>query len=201
MTATVGAGTPNRRRADARRNVDLIVAAATSVLSERPDATMDDIAVAAGVTRQTVYAHFSSRDALIGAVFESIMAEALTTIADAHLDTLAPTAALRHFLDISDEIVRRYPIMLQPSVVPPGAGGHEDPHAPFAAVLERITKRGQRAGEFDRHVPARWLVSATFALTHAASNQVVAGHLAQARAADILRDSVLRMYGQPASRH
>lgn len=40
-----------RRRVDAQRNVDAIVDAARIVLGERSDATMEDVAVAAGVTR------------------------------------------------------------------------------------------------------------------------------------------------------
>ena len=54
-----------RRRSDARRSIDAILAAARTVLGERPDAGMADVAAAAGVTRQTVYAHFASRDALL----------------------------------------------------------------------------------------------------------------------------------------
>ncbi len=60
------------RREDARRSIELIMDAARSILGKRPDASMEELAVAAGVTRQTVYAHFSSRDALIAAVFDAV---------------------------------------------------------------------------------------------------------------------------------
>jgi AcrR family transcriptional regulator len=195
VTAPVDTTSPTRRRADALRSIELITHAARSLLGERPDASMEDLAAAAGVTRQTVYAHFPSRDALIAAVFSSIAAEALAAIHDANLDALAPPAALRRFLDISDQLVARYPIMLQPSVVRIGASADGDPHEPFAAVLERLTKRGQRSGDFDRDLPAQWLVSATLGLSHAAAEQVVTGHLTQSRAAKILKQSVLRLYG------
>lgn len=56
-------------RADARRNFDRLVAAADAVFSEQGvDAPLDDIAKRAGVGSGTLYRHFPSRDALIGAV-------------------------------------------------------------------------------------------------------------------------------------
>ncbi|MGR6999045.1 helix-turn-helix domain-containing protein [Yinghuangia aomiensis] len=54
---------PRRRRADAQRSIDAILDAARRLLGDRLDVGMEDIAAAAGVTRQTVYAHFPSRDA------------------------------------------------------------------------------------------------------------------------------------------
>jgi AcrR family transcriptional regulator len=56
-------------RADARRNFDRLVAAADEVFSEHGvDAPLDDIAKRASVGSGTLYRHFPSRDALIGAV-------------------------------------------------------------------------------------------------------------------------------------
>lgn len=183
------------RRADARRSIEAILAAARSVLGERPGASMGDIAAAASVTRQTVYAHFPSRDALLAAVFNSIVTEALVAIEDADLDAVPPPVALRRFLDISDQLVHRYPILLDPALARVGTPADGDPHDAFTGILERLTKRGQRSGDFDRSLPARWLVSATFNLSHVATEHVAAGRLTRSRAAQILQDSVLRLYG------
>ncbi|HEY5985230.1 MAG TPA: helix-turn-helix domain-containing protein, partial [Streptosporangiaceae bacterium] len=59
-----------RQRSDARQSVAAVLDAAIRTLGERPGASMDEIARAAGVSRQTVYAHFPSRDTLIDAVIE-----------------------------------------------------------------------------------------------------------------------------------
>ena len=142
-----------RRRSDARRSIDAILNAALTVFGDRPDASMEEIATTAGVTRQTVYAHFPSRDALIDALLQTVGAETLAAIESARLDTLPAVDALRLFLDISWELIRRYPFLLAPALTrtPPGSS---DPHGAAAAQLEELIRRGQRAGASARtHAP------------------------------------------------
>jgi hypothetical protein len=54
-----------RQRVEVARNRAALVSAAIQVLAERPEASMSDIASAAGVTRQTAYVHFGTREALL----------------------------------------------------------------------------------------------------------------------------------------
>jgi AcrR family transcriptional regulator len=91
---------PTRRapRSDALRNRERVLAAAEQVFASRGlDATLDEVATAAGVGVGTVYRRFPSKADLLDAVFERRV--------DAGLDLLAecrqlPTAwaALREFL-------------------------------------------------------------------------------------------------------
>jgi AcrR family transcriptional regulator len=185
-----------RRRADAQRSIDAIVSGARTLLNERPDTSMEQIAAAADVTRQTVYAHFPSRDVLIAAVVNAERAEGLAALDAAHLDDLPPVDSLRRFLQISWELVDRCPLLLDPVISRiPDPEGH-DPHRPVAALhLERIIRRGQRSGAFDRALPAGWLAAATFALGHAAAEQIAAGKQSVAKTQTMLLASVLRLYG------
>jgi serine phosphatase RsbU (regulator of sigma subunit) len=57
-----------RRRADAVENSDRIVAAAAELLQAEPEAGLEEIAAAAGVSRSTIYRHFGSREELVGVV-------------------------------------------------------------------------------------------------------------------------------------
>ena len=60
MTTASQEGTP-KLRADARRNIELILDAAEACLTRNPDASMSDIAAEAGLGRVTIYGHFTSR--------------------------------------------------------------------------------------------------------------------------------------------
>jgi AcrR family transcriptional regulator len=200
MTDELDTATPaRRRRADARRSIDAILSAARTVLGERPDASMEDIATAAGVTRQTVYAHFPSRDALVDALLHAVGAETVATIDAARLDTVPPADALRQFLDIGWQLIRGNPHLLGPALIqnPPGS---KDSHEAGTARLEQIIRRGQRTGDFDRALPAAWLTAAILGLVGTAAEQVAAGRLTTSRAAAMVLDSALRLCGAAGAR-
>jgi AcrR family transcriptional regulator len=183
-----------RRRSDAQRSVDAILTAARTVLGQRPDASMEDIATTAGVTRQTVYAHFPSRDALIAALIRAAGAETLSAIDAARLDTAPPADALRQFIEIGWELTRRYPFLLTAALAsdPPGSS---DSHHAGNARLEQIIRRGQRTADFDPTPPATWLADAIVGLTRTAAEQVASGRLTASKAAAVLSDSAMRLCG------
>jgi AcrR family transcriptional regulator len=184
-----------RRRSDARRSIDAILNAARTVLGERPDASMEDIATAAGITRQTVYAHFPSRDILIVALIEAARAEGLAAIDAARIDTAPPAEALGQFLDISWQLPRHYPLLFDPALNRTPRLDGSNPHLGVAARLEQLIRRGQRAGDFDRTLSASWVAAAILALGHTAAEQVAAGRLTTSKAAAMLLDSTLRLCG------
>jgi AcrR family transcriptional regulator len=190
-----GAPPTRRRRSDARRSIEAILNAARTLLGERPDASVEDIATAAGVSRQTVYAHFPSRDALIAALVEAARTEGLAAVDAADLDAAPPTDALSRFLDISWGLLRRYPLLLDPAVnrIPRLDGS--DPHLAVTDHLERLIRRGQRTGDFDRTLAAGWLATAILELGHTAAEQVAAGRLTSNEATTVLLESSLRLCG------
>lgn len=165
------------------------------MLGERPDASMEEIASAAGVTRQTVYAHFPSRDALILAVLHSVRDEGLATLEAAGLDELPPVEAMRTFLELSWQLVERCAVLLEPMLARIPVSKSDESHRTVDAMVERIVRRGQKSGDFDRSLPVDWLVTATHSLGHAAAQQVIVGKLSNAKAAALLETSVLQLYG------
>jgi AcrR family transcriptional regulator len=195
------AAPPRRRRSDARRNVEAIVDAARAVLGERPHASMEEIATAAGVTRQTIYAHFPSRDALIAAILEIAGVELVSALDNADLDSRTPPEALSGFLDIGWQLLRRhYPLLLDT----PNAHTlvvRENPNHAVSTRLEQIIRRGQRTGDFDRTLPASWLAAAILGLGHTAAEQVDSRGLTTRRAGAVLRESALRLCGATITQH
>ncbi|CAG7651691.1 TetR/AcrR family transcriptional regulator [Actinacidiphila bryophytorum] len=189
-----GAAPPRRLRADARRSIDAILNAARTVVSERPDASMEEIAAAAGVSRQTVYAHFPSRDALLAALVEAAAADYSALLDEAGLDTAPPADALVRFLGAGWRFVDRYPLVLNATAnrIP---RPEPDPHDVVPPRLERLIRRGQQEGDFDPRTPASWLTAAVFGLQHTAAEQVASGRLTAEEAEVLCRDSALRLCG------
>lgn len=190
---------PRRRRSDARRSIDAILNAARVVLGERPDASMEDIAATAGVTRQTVYAHFPSRDALVAALVEAAAAEYAALLDDAGLDTAPPAAALAQFLGAGWRFLDRYPLLLNATAAR-NPRPDSDPHDVVPPRLERLIQRGQHTGDFDSSLPAAWLAAAVLGLQHTAAARVATGRLTTHEAEALCLESTLRLCGGQARR-
>ncbi|GGU44617.1 TetR/AcrR family transcriptional regulator [Streptomyces coeruleorubidus] len=184
-----------RRRADAERSRAAILDAAVRLLRQRPDAGMEAIAAAAGVTRQTVYAHFSSRDALLVAAVDRITEDAVAAMDAAALDEGPARAALLRFLDASWRSFEDNAPLLQAAPAGTPGDGERARHEPVAERLARLVERGQRAGEFAPGLPPRWLVAMTVALGHAAGDEVGSGRMTSTEAETALRTTVLRVLG------
>lgn len=108
-------------RADAARNRDKLLVAATQVFGERGlDAPLEEIARRAGVSIGTLYNHFPTREAFFDAIFPERLA-ALDRIAAAATADPDPWAGFVGFLHglfalqaedlgLNDALARRYPL-------------------------------------------------------------------------------------------
>ena len=186
-----------RRRADAERSIAAIVDAAIEVLSERPAASMEEIAAAAGLARQTIYAHYPSREALLRAVVDRALAQTVAAIDAAEPDEGTPVDALDRLVSASWQTLERYPLLMDLRAPLTPAEEHAL-HGPILERLERLIRRGQRAGDFDRRLTPAWLLAAFLGLAHAAAQEVAAGRLSAEDASRTLRESVRRVFGADA---
>jgi AcrR family transcriptional regulator len=182
-----------RRRADAEQNVTAILQAATKVLSAQPEASVEDIARAAGVSRQTVYAHFPSRETLLNAVIEQATAEVSAAFEAAGLEEAPPAEALIRLLNAGWQVSARYPFLWNLPEVSPDED--LDRHGPVVERLHEIIQRGQESGDFDRSVPATWLIAAGMAIGRAAEDEVKAGRMTIEDATSAVHLSFLRLFG------
>jgi AcrR family transcriptional regulator len=186
-----------RRRADAERSRTAVLRAAIELLGRRPQANMEEIAAAAGVTRQTVYAHFASRERLLAAILDKVTAETIDAFDGLDLGGLPAPAALGRWVEASWAVLARYPILRTDAVAPP-PGDEVDRHQPIAGQLRGVLERGRAAGQFDAGSPVTWQIAAIVALGHAAAQEVAAGRMSQADAGVAFRDAVLRLCLRPS---
>ena len=186
-----------RQRADARRSIAAVLNASVALLGRLPGASMDEIATAAGVSRQTIYAHYPSRDALLQAVTRYVTAEVARELGGLDLDRGSATDALRRWVDASWALLERYPVLLTSAVVAPEGEDEREHHEPVIGGLLRLIERGRRRREFDRAMPTTWYIAAIIGLGHAAGQEVIAGRMTSAKAATAFRDSVLRVCCAP----
>lgn len=159
---------------------------------------MEDIARAAGVSRQTVYAHFPSREALLDAVVEQASAEVTAAFDEAGLDDAPPAVALVRLIDAGWRVAARYPLAWSLPAVSPEQDARR--HAPVMDRLLEIIERGQRSGDLDASVPPAWLLTAGLAIGRAAEEQVKAGQMTIEEASSAVRHSFLRLLGLPGPR-
>lgn len=178
-----------RRRADAERSIARIVAAARTCLGRDPDATIDDVAKAAGVGRMTLYGHFRNRAELIEAALADAMRAGDETLSAVDLGGDARDALTR-LLESSWALVAESAALLQAAQGVLPAGRLRELHAVPAERVERLVRRGQHEGAFRTDLPTVWLVSAVHYLLKGAAQEQRAGRLDTADVPHILTASV-----------
>ncbi|WP_058046359.1 TetR/AcrR family transcriptional regulator [Streptomyces roseifaciens] len=139
-------------RADANRRRIMDIALAE--LLRDPDASMDQIARAAGVVRRTVYGHFPSREALMSALVDDAANSVEIAQAEALRDVDDPAQALARSMLAAWEIADGYRLLIsmaQRSVTVEGIHRRLEPvRRECAAMLQR----GLDEGRFTSPLPA-----------------------------------------------
>jgi TetR/AcrR family transcriptional repressor of mexCD-oprJ operon len=182
--------TGTARRADARRNIEKILEAAVACLSRDPDASVGEIAQAAGVGRVTLYGHFASREALIEAALTRLLDEGDQVLAAVDLSG-DPREALRALIESGWLLTAQAGAVLDAALgtLPPGR--IQELHAKPAQRLEDLIRRGQSEGVFRADLPASWLASALHHVMKGAVVDVGKGRLDSADAARFISETVL----------
>ncbi|MDX3107694.1 TetR/AcrR family transcriptional regulator [Nonomuraea angiospora] len=167
--------TAQPRRSHARANRARILAVARRELSANPEATIEEIARAAGVVRRTLYAHFPGRTALLEAIADE-GAEALRgALAAAAVPADSPEQALaRHTMELW-RVGDRYRTLLTLGRQCFGDAWFADLTDPARRDAVAIVRRGQADGVFHGHLPAEVLASALGALMLSLLESVNAG--------------------------
>lgn len=191
------APTANRQRgprADAVRNRSIIVDAAVGAFRLRPDASMNDVAVAAGVGRATVYAHFASRAELIEASLTNVLSRGDKVLGALDLDGEV-TGALASLVTVSWELLDESRALLEAAQNELAPERIRTLHAPLEGRVIELIERGRAQGVFRVDLPTSWLVALMHALLQAAASEIAAGRLVPAEAPEILNRTLLATFG------
>jgi TetR/AcrR family transcriptional regulator, mexCD-oprJ operon repressor len=177
-------------RADARRNIAAILEAATTCLARDPDASINDIAAAAGVGRMTLYGHFDSRAVLVATVAERAIASSEAELGSVDL-TGDPAAVLTRLLIASWRLTHRFGalVVAAETSLPPDTlrDAHEEPIKRVRTIL----RRGRREGCFRTDVPLEWQVTTIQSILHGASAAVHRGEFSATLAPTLVVKTVL----------
>jgi TetR/AcrR family transcriptional regulator, mexCD-oprJ operon repressor len=138
-----------------------IVEAAAGVLADRGDqASMSDVAAAAGVARATVYRYFPNRDALLEALGRLVLEDIGDRLEAARLDEVAVGDALERAVRAVVTMGDGFVVVARDRARPANAAFDDR----IAAPVRDLLGRGQREGTLRDDVPAAWLAEALFGL-------------------------------------
>ncbi|CAL2072069.1 TetR/AcrR family transcriptional regulator [Streptomyces sp. TR1341] len=193
--ATMTTGNPSRADANRRRILDVALAE----LLRDPDASMDQIARAAGVVRRTVYGHFPSREALISTLTD----EAVQALADAdatgRTGVTDPAEALARSVLALWATADRYRLLIALAQRTVTVQGIRERLAPVRAAKVRVLQQGLEEGVFTSPLPAPALAYVHEQTLFAVMEAVNDGLLAAEEAGRAATVTVLTAAGVPAS--
>jgi TetR/AcrR family transcriptional repressor of mexCD-oprJ operon len=173
----VGQRPPDHRRAIAEHNIESILDAVEQLLVRGSTTSIAAVAVEARTSRVTVYAHFPTRERLLEAALDRIVRRATATLDAVAVDDGSPFEALDRLVGACWQLLERFSAMAAATAESLPSDRRRELHDPVMAPVLRLVERGRREGAFRLDVPADWLVACSYALMHAAADEVRAGRL------------------------
>ncbi|MFF1296086.1 MULTISPECIES: TetR/AcrR family transcriptional regulator [unclassified Streptomyces] len=194
--ASMTTGNPSRADANRRRILDVALAE----LLRDPDASMDQIARAAGVVRRTVYGHFPSREALVSTLVDGAVEAVAAADEAGRGDVEDPAESLAASILAVWEVADRYRILVALAQRSVTMQGIRERLAPVREASEDLLRRGLEAGVFASPLPVPALAYVHEQLVFAVMEAVNDGLLAPEEAGRSAAVTVLTAAGVPASR-
>ena len=137
-------GSASRQALQQRVAAAILDGAARIFAVQGEEASMNDVAAAAGVARATVYRYFPNRQALFDELARAAVSDADARLAAARIDEVAPeegiARAVRALVDVGDSFV----LLARQQV----RSDHERFERGLARPLRDLFERGQASGDF-----------------------------------------------------
>jgi TetR/AcrR family transcriptional regulator, mexCD-oprJ operon repressor len=153
---------PPRRRQALQEHVAaaILAAAARAIGAGGEHVSMNDVAVAAGVARATLYRYFPSRQALLSELAQVAADEAGVRLTSARIEELSADEGIRRAVRALIEVGDPFTVVARERVRP-------DPELFEHRVLEplrRLFEQAQGKGEIRADIPSSWLTEALVGL-------------------------------------
>ncbi|MER7677116.1 TetR/AcrR family transcriptional regulator [Streptomyces sp. NPDC096934] len=190
--------TGSASRADANRRRILDVALAE--LLRDPDASMDQIARAAGVVRRTVYGHFPSREVLVSTLTDGAVEAVAAAHAEGREGVEDPAESLVRSTLAVWEIADRYRLLVALAQRSVTVQGIRERLTPVREACAEVLRRGLEQGVFASPLPAPALAYVHEQMLFALMEAVNDGLLGPAEAGRSAAVTVLTTAGVPTAR-
>lgn len=182
------------RLATAARNVEAILDAAEWLLQKRQEASISAVAEKAGVSRVTVYSHFSDRQKLIEALAARAVQRASLALESADPERGPATEALRRVIAAGWEEIGRHQAIAGAAAAELSGRAMRRSHEAARKMIGRLIERGRAEGAFRTDVSVDWLVTSCLALIHAAAEGVRSGEVDSKAAVHILTVTITDLF-------
>ena len=177
-------------RADAARNLELVLTTGARMLADDPTTSVAAIAIAAGVDRRTVYRRFASRDDLLAAVYGARLEAIEAAITAARLRDAPVPAAFHRYVEGIIEVNRIWPVELTRMRAEPTI---QDRRNHFIDEVDTFLARAVADGYLRADLPDGWSAAVLIDLMQRAASSLP--QLTPAQAADVLTSTFLRGHG------
>ena len=188
----------DHRQAIAQRNVQAILDAAEALLERRAPASVANVAAEAGVSRVTVYAHFPTREAILGAVVERAVQRVSASLDAAEPDRGTAAEAFERVIAVCWQALSRSPAMAQAAAEQLSSDAMTRAHEAGYRRIASLIERGRKDGSFRTDLPTAWLVTCCFSLMHACGDHVRAGRMNEKTALRTLTTTLCDLITPPS---
>jgi TetR/AcrR family transcriptional regulator, mexCD-oprJ operon repressor len=139
----------------------ILDSAATVLVAQGDQASMADVATAAGVARATVYRYFPNRESLLEGLARATIDDAGGALESARLVEVEVEDAVARSIRALASLGDRFVVVARQR----GQAGSEEFERRVAAPIQAVLERGRASGEIRADVPAAWLLETLFAIT------------------------------------
>jgi AcrR family transcriptional regulator len=179
-------------RADATRNLELVLSAGARMLADDPSASIAAIAAAAGVDRRTVYRRFANREELLAAVYRARYDAVEQAIEAARLRAAPVAVALHRYVEGIIAVNRTWPVETSRMLAEKSIS---ERRRRLIDEVDVFLRRATDEGLLRSDLPPGWVGTLLPPLMLHAAEEL--SELSAAQAADVVVDTLLRGVGAP----